>query len=419
MQKKALTRTVILSALCLCFTSSVSLADIQWLPKYQEKLVSRKRVSDAKNPTFYDPISCEAKGWLSEIPAKQTCSPKYMPGGVKCWSDCKCLDKYKYASGKGVTNGCPNGKTVNDDACGGLYSGCIDCSTNTDVSAGWSTTYKSGSNVAVMTNFGTCANYYYSCNTGYTPARAASNAYLHSGPWTWITCAANQKPVNQDGSTGTPKLCQKCIPKVCADYNSGYVAANDPTMACTKIDSSTVGGLNCWSCVPCGEEYKYTTSNCPSPKILGTDKCNGKASTCSCPPSVTCGTGITCKTQAPSGCSGCLECNPCPNLGKYTAAQCSNLGGTAKEANLEACSEKYTCCSGTSGSCPTGYVCDTSGATCAGQYIPTGCATNYKYWCTTPNTNCTTLGYTESASSCSSGHYVRCPYDTNKVHCLP
>ena len=59
MQKKALTRTVILSALCLCFTSSVSLADIQWLPKYQEKLVSRKRVSDAKNPTFYDPNGCQ------------------------------------------------------------------------------------------------------------------------------------------------------------------------------------------------------------------------------------------------------------------------------------------------------------------------------------------------------------------------
>ncbi|MBS4773070.1 MAG: hypothetical protein KHX55_02200 [Proteobacteria bacterium] len=400
--------------------SQTALADIYWLPKYQDKVsFSKSRVNTAKNPTMYDPISCEAKGWLSEVPPKKTCSPKYMPGRVKCWSDCKCFPQYKYAKGKGVAGGCPNGKTVNDDACEGLYSGCIDCSTNSQVSSGWGTSYKSGSNVAVMTNFGTCANYYYSCNTGYTPARPAGNAYLHSGPWSWISCGANEKAINQDGSTGTPKLCQKCIPKVCADYNSGYVAANDPTMACTKINSSDVGGLDCWSCVPCGSEYQYTTSNCPSPKILGTDICNYKASTCSCPATVTCGTGITCKTQAPPGCTGCLECNPCPNLGKYTSAQCSSLGGSASQSNYEACSEKYTCCSGSGGGCPSGYVCDTTGATCSGQHIVTGCATNFKYWCTTPNTNCSTLGYTESASSCSSGHYVKCPYDTSKVHCLP
>ena len=319
-------------------------ADIQWLPKYQEKLsFSKSRVSQGMNPSTHDPLSCEAKGWLSEIPANQTCSPKYLVGGIKCWSDCKCLPKYKYAKGKGVAGGCPNGKTVNDDACDGLYSGCIDCSTNTQVSSGWGTSYKSGSNVAVMTNFGTCANYYYSCNTGYTPARAGTNAYLHSGPWSWISCGANEKAVNQDGSTGTPKLCQKCMPKVCADYNSGYVTANDPNMACTKINSSNVGGLECWSCVPCDTSiYKYDTGNCPSPKIIGTDKCAGKASTCACPATVTCGTGITCKTQAPSGCTGCIECNTCPFNGTYT-------------------------------SCPTGYVCKYE--ECSHKYYITGCAT--------------------------------------------
>ncbi|MBS4774158.1 MAG: hypothetical protein KHX55_07820, partial [Proteobacteria bacterium] len=251
-------------------------------------------------------------------------------------------------------------------------------------------------------------------------ARAGTNAYLHSGPWSWISCGANEKAVNQDGSTGTPKLCQKCMPKVCADYNSGYVTANDPNMACTKVNSSDVGGLECWSCVPCDTSiYKYDTNNCPSPKIIGTGKCAGKASTCSCPATVTCGTGITCKTQAPSGCTGCLECNPCPNLGRYTAAQCSAIGASVSSGNYEACSEKYTCCTGTSGSCPNGFVCDTSGKVCSGQYVVTGCATNYKYWCTTPDTDCARLNYKQTVSACGSKAYIRCPYDTSKVHCLP
>ncbi|MBQ8661488.1 MAG: hypothetical protein IJ482_04100, partial [Alphaproteobacteria bacterium] len=170
-------------------------------------------------------------------------------------------------------------------------------------------------------------------------------------------------------------------------------------------------------CVPCGSEYQYTTSNCPSPKILGTDLCNGKASTCLCPLPVTCGTGITCKTQAPSGCSGCLECNPCPNLGKYTAAQCSAIGATASSSNLEACSEKYTCCTGTAGACPSGYVCDTSGKVCSGQYVITGCATGYAYFCDEPNTDCAALGYTKS--SCSANlTAIGCPFDSTKKACL-
>ncbi|MBS4774172.1 MAG: hypothetical protein KHX55_07890, partial [Proteobacteria bacterium] len=87
--------------------------------------------------------------------------------------------------------------------------------------------------------------------------------------------------------------------------------------------------------------YKYDTGNCPSPKIIGTDKCAGKASTCSCPATVTCGTGITCKTKAPVGCTGCIECNTCPFNGTYA-------------------------------SCPTGYVCKYE--ECSKKYYITGCA---------------------------------------------
>ncbi|MBE6458519.1 MAG: hypothetical protein IJW72_04805 [Alphaproteobacteria bacterium] len=357
--------------------SQTALAEIKWLPKFQDG-VARSRVNNANSSSKTNPLSCEAKGWLSEKPANLTCQPKYLVGGIKCWSDCQCDPKYKYVAGKGVTNGCPNGQTVNNDSCGGKYSGCVDCSTNTTVKSGWGTTYKSGSNVAVMTNYGTCANYYYSCNSGYKPATTQSSSYyLQTGPWNWISCGTNEKAINQDGTSNTPKLCQKCQKKVCADYNSGYVTADDPTKACTKIDSSTVGGLNCWSCVACETSiYKYDSSNCPSPKIIGTDKCNGKASTCSCPATVSCGAGITCKTQAPSGCSGCIECNTCPNEGKYTAAQCTAIGATASSSNLEICSDKYTCCTGTVGSCPTGNSCDTSGKVCPGQYVSNGCAVN-------------------------------------------
>ncbi|MBQ8661616.1 MAG: hypothetical protein IJ482_04745, partial [Alphaproteobacteria bacterium] len=127
----------------------------------------------------------------------------------------------------------------------------------------------------------------------------------------------------------------------CADYDSSYVTANDTTMACSQVPSSEVGGLTCWSCVACGSEYQYTTSNCPSPKILGKDLCNGKASTCSCPATVTCGTGLTCKTKCDSN---CIECNTCPN-------------------------------EGTLSTCPTGYAC--SYEECSKKYYITGCATNY------------------------------------------
>ncbi|MBE6458414.1 MAG: hypothetical protein E7010_01215 [Alphaproteobacteria bacterium] len=384
MKKMYITRIVMLSVAMCAFISSSALADIKWLPKFQDG-VTRSRVNNANSKSMANPLSCEAKGWLSEKPANLTCSPKYLVGGIKCWSDCQCDPKYKYVAGKGVTNGCPNGQTVNNDSCGGKYSGCVDCSTNATVSSGWGTDSKSGSNVAVMTNYGTCANYYYSCNSGYKPATTqSSSSYLQTGPWNWISCGTNEKAINQDGTSNTPKLCQKCQAKVCADYNSGYVTADDPTKACTKVNSDDVGGLNCWSCVACGDEYQYTTATCPSPKILGTDLCNGKASTCSCPATVTCGTGITCKTQAPSGCSGCIECNTCPN-------------------------------EGTLASCPEGYACTYE--ECSQKYYITGCATNYTYYCTAPTTDCAALGYESSASSCSNG-YISCPYDTSKVHCL-
>ena len=231
-------------------------ADIRWLPQYQDQIsYSNSRVNDGTRG-FADPLSCESKGWFSSIPAHKTCSPKYMPGGKKCWSDCKCEEQYRYKPGKGVSGGCPNGQTVSGASCDGLYESCEDCSTNTQVPAGWSTTKKSGLNVAVMRNFGTCADYYYSCNTGYRPATAVGNAYLSSGPYNWILCTITQKAVNQDGSTSTPKLCQKCVAKTCGDYNKDYVTADNPDMDCTKIDSSKVGGLNCWQCVACGTMYK-------------------------------------------------------------------------------------------------------------------------------------------------------------------
>ena len=99
MSRKDIARIVILSAAALGFSAGACYADIQWLPKYQEKLASRKRVSDTTNPNFYNPLSCEAMGWLSDIPANKSCSPKYMPGGIKCWSDCKCKSQYVYAPG--------------------------------------------------------------------------------------------------------------------------------------------------------------------------------------------------------------------------------------------------------------------------------------------------------------------------------
>ncbi len=353
------------------YAAKTAFADIRWLPKYQEQIsYSDSRVSDGTRGSA-DPLSCESKGWLSSAPANQSCQPKYMPGGKKCWADCQCSSQYKYKPGKGVSGGCPNGQTVSGESCGGLYESCEDCSTNTQVPAGWSTTKKSGTNVAVMKNFGTCADYYYSCNTGYKPATAVGNAYLSSGPYNWILCTSRQKAVNQDGSTSTPKLCQKCVTKTCSDYNEDYVSILDPNKDCTKIDSSKVGGLNCWQCAACGTMYKYTKENCPAPKILGSDTCGGKASTCTCPATVTCN-NTTCKTPAPSGCSGCLECNPCPNLGKYTAAQCKSIGGQARSSNYEACSDKYTCCGGTRGSCPAGYICSNSSMICPGEYIITG-----------------------------------------------
>ena len=67
--------------------------------------------------------------------------------------------------------------------------------------------------------------------------------------------------------------------------------------------------------------------------------------------------------------------------------------------------------------CPEGTTCTLD--TCSNSYIPTGCKTDYTYYCTVPNTNCDDLGYRYLSADCDSeADILYCPYDHNFAVCI-
>lgn len=95
----------------------------------------------------------------------------------------------------------------------------------------------------------------------------------------------------------------------------------------------------------------------------------------------------------------------------YQACECGGEIGTqtCKSGTVTLYQNCKACCENkcSEDNCPAGKICEYE--TCSQKYCVTGCATNYTDWCTTPITDCGTLGYTKRISECVNG-YLKCPY---------
>ena len=165
----------------------------------------------------------------------------------------------------------------------------------------------------------------------------------------------------------------------------------------------------------------YTT--CESPYFGVGEACGNKYASCKCNPC----TGYD-YTSVPDGyvqdgesCLGCdgqkhfkIKPNPCDGF-----LDCGSMGGeTGANSCLSGSVTKYDNCKpcpnlGTLSSCPAGYSCTFE--ECSGLSYKSGCSPNYTYFCTQPQTDCRTLGYT--ATSCS-GSTLKCPYNPTLLFCL-
>ena len=211
----------------------------------------------------------------------------------------------------------------------------------------------------------------------------------------------------------------------------------------------------------CGSEYKYTASNC---SLLNTTSasCGGKYKDCDCnatmypvtsctsPQVVATGSGSSCTVNGVKRYSECI----CPSSYSETCTGQNMQGkgtgctknGTTKYTACECKAGYNLTCSGSGGSParPTDYClkdgikyynsCNTCAfrcsiaeadkqpgvvyeyEECSKKYCDIGCATGYVDWCVKPETDCTKLGYTKSASQCPDG-YLKCPYNSAAVFC--
>ncbi len=230
----------------------------------------------------------------------------------------------------------------------------------------------------------------------------------------------------------------------------------------------------------CDVTYKYTSSQCASPKILSSDTCGGKHrcycntstypyascndpqikgsscsddsgtryATCTCPTSNTGQWGCkenyaapcssVCKTpytdcchlktsvQTPYGCEKYFDC--CSS--KCEKAYPDNCRNRTAVSAPYGCQQEYGDCqskceiaypdncrnqTAVISSCPSNASCPTF-EDCSSKIESWSCNSGYIYWCTAPETNCDTLGYTKTVSQCTTS-YLRCPYNSDKVYC--
>ncbi len=138
--------------------------------------------------------------------------------------------------------------------------------------------------------------------------------------------------------------------------------------------------------------------------------------------------GITCNNcdKCPTGyTAGVTECDSSSTLPDYhkhaTAQSCGKACGYCACDNTKDCSA-YTLTSQSDAnavyeSCNTG--CGSAAKT---TYKITSCKANYldteNYWCSVPEMDCTTLGYTKTVAGCTGKQIVKCPFDETKIACF-
>ena len=208
--------------------------------------------------------------------------------------------------------------------------------------------------------------------------------------------------------------------KECCDARYKY-NKNECTYPNTVSGDSCGGKFMCYC-----DRSLYPETKCVSPQIPEGDTCVEEGVTyyskCVCPTyySQTCdgqnqqGVGEGCTQDGVTKYTSC-ECKAgytmtCSDMGPSTPTDYCLKDGIKYYNSCKTCENKCTL-----DSCPEGILCEYED--CSQKYCDIGCATNYIEWCTQPETDCATLGYTTPADVCDDIEAIKCPYDTAAVFC--
>ena len=277
--------------------------------------------------------------------------------------------------------------------------------------------------------------------------------------------------------SGSSSNLQNGIRFKCNNYGLKALSDIGSEFECINTISAPEGCCAAWQCKK--SIYPYSSANCAqNGQILGGESCNDPSGTvfyqnCLCDKSI--------YKYDSSNCQGQLAGNSCYDNGEYysecitdacqiqanivqhiscgnfqcktTHSQCSTIctecysdycsplidSGSCKNcdicqtyaSNCDSCCIECGTCSFTGytlDNCPANTLCTPK--TCGGttKYMATGCSANYtdynSQWCKSgspisPVTDCATLGYSSSVTSCS-GDYVKlsCPFNKSYAVCV-
>ena len=190
----------------------------------------------------------------------------------------------------------------------------------------------------------------------------------------------------------------------------------------------TVSGDSCGGKYMCYcDRSLYSITSCPSPQVPSSDSCTEDGTTyyasCDCPNSYS----QTCSgTNLQGSGSGCIKngetrYQSCDCASGYNMT-CNDMGPTRPTDYCQLNGIKYyNSCKTCENRCTVAEADKQDGVVyeheeCSDKYCAIGCATGYTNWCTKPETDCGTLGYTKSVSQCPDG-YLTCPYNAAAVFC--
>lgn len=225
----------------------------------------------------------------------------------------------------------------------------------------------------------------------------------------------NACPENSSCPTGAVCQFDSCSGSYCpTGCKTGYTNyCSMPNTDCRSLGYHVYDAVECAGKVVVRCPYDSSWTICETPED-GTDCCRNceklpykgslpygyiATETCRC-------CGSVYYDGVPNTCEGYLEC---PFGGAEGASSCTTPDGV----RYSACKECATGCPGNS-TCPTGAVCQYD--SCSKTYCPTGCKAGYSNYCSTPDTDCRSLGY-YLANNCWITNTVKCPYNTNYVFC--
>lgn len=366
MQKQILYK-FLLAIIIFLFSDTVN-ASIISLPRYTGEFAYRTGVGGRNKIN----LTCNPDG--VEKGNNQICSGPFSRGGKHCYKECHCSDGFKIGlnaeciakkcedyslnSTKEINKNCTQVSRKPDLNC----FECVECDINI-----YKYKCSGGLNALEQEADNKCSNDYSKCN-------CIENAF-------WKTesgkCVCNKDYMEIEG---------QCLLMQCKDYNSEYLAKEDMSKNCLKVNPRS--NLECWSCEDCDATYKYTCSVNSSNHIKNGkgDTCGGKYKECECDNILYNWSKGACTLNCTRySCSETLypllERN-IPNVSSYEECV-PNCSDESKRFKIASCNlgfelENGACichnrCNLTS--CPVGAICEKED--CSGKLCAVGCKESF------------------------------------------